>query len=120
MSLEGSALQRASALAAHVRERPPVVAVVGDLILDSWWLGEAERVTREAPAPVLRLEEPRSDGGHPFVGGMAMRAMAPGGADDLGSTVLVDLTDEDVEVTAVIELVVAIADVDRPVLANTP
>lgn len=70
--------------------------------------------------PVLRLEEPRSDGGHPFVGGMAMRAMAPGGADDLGSTVLVDLTDEDVEVTAVIELVVAIADVDRPVLANTP
>jgi rfaE bifunctional protein kinase chain/domain/rfaE bifunctional protein nucleotidyltransferase chain/domain len=57
MSLEGSALQRASALIAHVRERPPVVAVVGDLILDSWWLGEAERVTREAPAPVLRLED---------------------------------------------------------------
>ena len=57
MSLEGSALQRASALLAHVRERPPVVAVIGDLILDSWWLGEAERVTREAPAPVLRLED---------------------------------------------------------------
>ncbi|PPH52786.1 D-glycero-beta-D-manno-heptose 1-phosphate adenylyltransferase [Rathayibacter sp. AY1E2] len=57
MSLEGSALQRASALLAHVHERPPVVAVIGDLILDSWWLGEAERVTREAPAPVLRLED---------------------------------------------------------------
>ncbi|KQQ04084.1 MULTISPECIES: D-glycero-beta-D-manno-heptose 1-phosphate adenylyltransferase [unclassified Rathayibacter] len=57
MSLEGSALQRASALVAHVRERPPVVVVVGDLILDSWWLGEAERVTREAPAPVLRLDD---------------------------------------------------------------
>ncbi|KQQ07897.1 D-glycero-beta-D-manno-heptose 1-phosphate adenylyltransferase [Rathayibacter sp. Leaf296] len=57
MSLEGSALQRASALVAHVREHPPVVAVVGDLILDSWWLGDAERVTREAPAPVLRLDD---------------------------------------------------------------
>lgn len=57
MSLEGSALQRASALMAHVHERPPVVAVIGDLILDSWWLGETERVTREAPAPVLRLED---------------------------------------------------------------
>ncbi|MCM6762076.1 D-glycero-beta-D-manno-heptose 1-phosphate adenylyltransferase [Rathayibacter sp. ZW T2_19] len=57
MSLEGSALQRASALVAHVREHPPVVAVIGDLILDSWWLGDAERVTREAPAPVLRLDD---------------------------------------------------------------
>lgn len=57
MSLEGSALHRASALIAHVQERPPVVAVIGDLILDSWWLGEAERVTREAPAPVLRLDD---------------------------------------------------------------
>ncbi|MBO0983884.1 D-glycero-beta-D-manno-heptose 1-phosphate adenylyltransferase [Rathayibacter sp. SD072] len=57
MSLEGSALQRASALVAHVREHPPIVAVVGDLILDSWWLGDAERVTREAPAPVLRLDD---------------------------------------------------------------
>ncbi|MBF4462683.1 MULTISPECIES: D-glycero-beta-D-manno-heptose 1-phosphate adenylyltransferase [unclassified Rathayibacter] len=57
MSLEGSALHRASALMAQVHQRPPVVAVIGDLILDSWWLGETERVAREAPAPVLRLED---------------------------------------------------------------
>ncbi|QWL32679.1 D-glycero-beta-D-manno-heptose 1-phosphate adenylyltransferase [Rathayibacter toxicus] len=57
MTLEGSALQRASALIAHVHERPPQIAVIGDLILDSWWLGSAEGVTREAPAPVIRLDD---------------------------------------------------------------
>lgn len=33
----------------------PVVAVVGDVILDRWLAGPAERISREAPAPVVRL-----------------------------------------------------------------
>ncbi|PZE67597.1 D-glycero-beta-D-manno-heptose 1-phosphate adenylyltransferase [Curtobacterium sp. MCBD17_021] len=37
-------------------ERPTVV-VVGDVILDRWTVGAAERVSREAPAPVVRVTE---------------------------------------------------------------
>lgn len=35
----------------------PVVVVVGDVILDRWTVGAAERVSREAPAPVVRVTE---------------------------------------------------------------
>lgn len=62
---------------------------------------------------VLRLEEPRAPE-HGFAADLALRTMAKVPADDLGASVLVDLTDEDVEVTAVIELVVAIAEPDEP------
>jgi D-beta-D-heptose 7-phosphate kinase/D-beta-D-heptose 1-phosphate adenosyltransferase len=42
---------------ATVAEREPLVVVVGDVILDRWTVGEAERVSREAPAPVVRVTE---------------------------------------------------------------
>jgi D-beta-D-heptose 7-phosphate kinase/D-beta-D-heptose 1-phosphate adenosyltransferase len=35
----------------------PVVVAVGDVILDRWTVGAAERVSREAPAPVVRVTE---------------------------------------------------------------
>lgn len=61
---------------------------------------------------VHRLREPRLDAaglhGSTAGGGMAMRAKAT--PDDGGDSVLVDLTDEDVEVTATIELVIALVD----------
>jgi rfaE bifunctional protein kinase chain/domain/rfaE bifunctional protein nucleotidyltransferase chain/domain len=40
-----------------VRRTAPVIVVVGDVILDRWSVGEAERVSREAPAPVIRVTE---------------------------------------------------------------
>ena len=36
-----------------LRDAAPVVSVVGDLMLDGWWSGTTERMTREAPAPVV-------------------------------------------------------------------
>ena len=48
-----------------VRDRAPRIAVVGDLILDGWWRGRTERLSREAPAPVVEVED---------------RLEAPGGA----------------------------------------
>jgi D-beta-D-heptose 7-phosphate kinase/D-beta-D-heptose 1-phosphate adenosyltransferase len=46
---------------AHLR---PTVTVVGDLMLDGWWIGRSERITREAPAPVVEVDERRySPGG---------------------------------------------------------
>lgn len=38
-----------------VRKAAPVVTVVGEAILDGWWRGTSERMTREAPAPVVDL-----------------------------------------------------------------
>jgi rfaE bifunctional protein kinase chain/domain/rfaE bifunctional protein nucleotidyltransferase chain/domain len=42
---------------ATVDDREPLVVVIGDCILDRWSVGEAERVSREAPAPVVRVTE---------------------------------------------------------------
>lgn len=44
-------------LVATVDDREPLVVVIGDCILDRWTVGEAERVSREAPAPVVRVTE---------------------------------------------------------------
>ncbi|MGN6409022.1 MAG: D-glycero-beta-D-manno-heptose 1-phosphate adenylyltransferase [Curtobacterium sp.] len=44
-------------LVAAVDDREPLVVVIGDCILDRWTVGEAERVSREAPAPVVRVTE---------------------------------------------------------------
>jgi uncharacterized protein YggE len=59
---------------------------------------------------VLRLREPRPSGPVGFAaGGDMVVARAKAVPDDGGESVLVDLTNEDVEVVAVVELVVAIA-----------
>ena len=45
------------ATAQALRDRGARVTVVGDLLLDGWWRGRSERVCREAPAPVVEVEE---------------------------------------------------------------
>ena len=50
---------------ARLAAKRPRVLVVGDMILDEWLTGNAERLCREAPAPVVAV---------------ANRAAAPGGA----------------------------------------
>ena len=52
-------------VARALRDAAPVVSVVGDLVLDGWWQGTTERMTREAPAPVVEV---------------ATRRYVPGGA----------------------------------------
>ncbi|MBT2501132.1 D-glycero-beta-D-manno-heptose 1-phosphate adenylyltransferase [Curtobacterium sp. ISL-83] len=42
---------------ARIDDREPLVVVIGDCILDRWTMGEAERVSREAPAPIVRVTE---------------------------------------------------------------
>lgn len=42
-----------------LRDAAPVVSVVGDLMLDGWWSGTTERMTREAPAPVVEVRTRR-------------------------------------------------------------
>jgi D-beta-D-heptose 7-phosphate kinase/D-beta-D-heptose 1-phosphate adenosyltransferase len=76
-----------------LRHLAPRVAVVGDVMLDRWWVGSSNRLSREAPAPVVEVQR-RND----VAGGAANTAMnlaALGaevrlvgvvGADDAGAT----------------------------------
>lgn len=48
---------------AAIASRPPRIAVLGDCMLDGWWSGHVERLAREAPVPVLDLEQKRSTPG---------------------------------------------------------
>ena len=52
-------------LPARLAERRPRIAVVGDVMLDEWLRGSADRLCREGPAPVVDI---------------AGRSVAPGGA----------------------------------------
>ncbi|MCU1445940.1 D-glycero-beta-D-manno-heptose 1-phosphate adenylyltransferase [Cryobacterium sp.] len=42
-------------LPADLRVAAPAVTVIGDLLLDVWWIGTSDRLCREAPAPVVDL-----------------------------------------------------------------
>lgn len=46
-------------LVEHLAGRRSRIVVIGDLILDGWWTGEADRMSREAPAPVVEITERR-------------------------------------------------------------
>jgi len=50
--------------------RRPRIVVIGDALLDRWWAGSADRISREAPAPVVRIAD-RAD----VPGGAANTAM---------------------------------------------
>ena len=41
----------------RMRDAAPVIAVVGDLILDGWWQGRSERMSREAPVPIVEIAD---------------------------------------------------------------
>ncbi|VXB81936.1 D-beta-D-heptose 7-phosphate kinase / D-beta-D-heptose 1-phosphate adenylyltransferase [Microbacterium sp. 8M] len=91
--------------AALLRERRPDVAVLGDFLLDGWWTGSIDRIAREAPAPVVDLQEHRyAPGG---AANAAMNAAALGarvqavgaiGADDAGVRLRTMLRDAGIDV----------------------
>ncbi|HLS02294.1 MAG TPA: PfkB family carbohydrate kinase, partial [Beutenbergiaceae bacterium] len=47
----------------NLARRRPRVVVIGDLILDGWWVGQTERISREAPAPVVEVTQRTFAGG---------------------------------------------------------
>ena len=50
--------QRALAewLPGRIAAERPAVLVLGDVMLDGWWSGSIERLCREAPAPVVDVQ----------------------------------------------------------------
>ena len=99
-------------LVGTVDDREPLVVVVGDVILDRWTVGEAERVSREAPAPVVRVTETVS-----VPGGAANTAV---NARALGARVrMVGLVGDD-EAGAVLRQRLEAAGVDTAYLVEVP
>src|SRR5439155_1192590 len=60
------------------RLRRRKVAVIGDLVLDEYWVGRSSRISREAPVLILEHEEERRVPGGPANAAMNVRAL--GGA----------------------------------------
>ena len=92
-----------------IRERAPVVTVIGDLILDGWWRGRSERMSREAPVPIVEIaERTYSPGGAANTAanlaalGARVRLVGVIGRDDAGRRLLALLADAGVDVSAVL------------------
>ncbi|RIJ07017.1 D-glycero-beta-D-manno-heptose 1-phosphate adenylyltransferase, partial [Clavibacter michiganensis subsp. insidiosus] len=93
-------------------ERRPTVTVIGDVILDEWWRGHSDRMTREAPAPVVDVTERIQS-----LGGAANTAV---NLASLGGTVrMVGLVGQDAAGDRVRDLLLA-AGVDVSGLVHSP
>jgi D-beta-D-heptose 7-phosphate kinase/D-beta-D-heptose 1-phosphate adenosyltransferase len=89
----------------------PRVLVVGDVMLDEWLSGNAERLCREAPAPVVAIEHRTvAPGGAANTAvnlaalGADVRLMSAVGADDSGADLLAALAESGVD-TSLVEVV---------------
>jgi D-beta-D-heptose 7-phosphate kinase/D-beta-D-heptose 1-phosphate adenosyltransferase len=102
--------------AAHGR----IIVVVGDLMLDEWIIGQALRMSPEAPVPVVRLTERRTaPGGAANVAmnllrlGARVRVCGVVGDDEAGADLKRELQEAGAETTAII------CDSDRPTTLKT-
>jgi len=91
----------------------PRVMVVGDLILDSYVWGDAERISQEAPVPILRVRSGELEYRLGGAGSVCANLIALGarvqcagivGRDADGSRLIQELRDAGVETDSVLEL----------------
>lgn len=94
-----------------VRRVRPRVTVIGDFLLDGWWSGSADRVAREAPAPVVHLSErTETPGGAANTAlnlaalGARVRAVGVAGDDDAAGELRAQLTAAGVEVSGLVSV----------------
>jgi D-beta-D-heptose 7-phosphate kinase/D-beta-D-heptose 1-phosphate adenosyltransferase len=95
-------------LPARLARLRPTVLVVGDVILDEWLTGSAERLCREAPAPVVAVASRASaPGGAANTAvnlaalGADVRLVSAVGADDSGTQLLAALAEAGVDTSLV-------------------
>lgn len=89
--------------------QPSTVAVLGDLMLDEWIIGSANRISPEAPVPVVRFEGRRTaPGGAANVAmnllSLQVKARAGGvvGDDEAGRDLAGELTDAGADIAALV------------------
>jgi D-beta-D-heptose 7-phosphate kinase/D-beta-D-heptose 1-phosphate adenosyltransferase len=87
----------------------PSIAVIGDLILDGWWHGHSDRLSREAPAPVVEVSQRNyAPGGAANTAvnlvalGARVRLVGLVGDDEAGERLIGLLANAGVDVTGVI------------------
>ena len=95
-------------LPTRLAELRPRILVVGDVMLDEWLTGSAERLCREAPAPVVAVEHRvAAPGGAANTAmnlaalGAEVRLVSAVGADDAGTELLATLRESGVDTTLV-------------------
>ncbi len=92
-----------------LRHLAPRVVVVGDVMLDRWWVGSSNRLSREAPAPVVEVHR-RDDvpGGAANTAmnlaalGADVRLVGVTGADEAGAVLRELLVEAGVEVSGLL------------------
>jgi rfaE bifunctional protein kinase chain/domain len=66
------------------------VLVVGDVMLDRYWIGEVSRISPEAPVPIVKIEKSKTDERPGGAANVARNAAALGASVDLLSVVGAD------------------------------
>lgn len=96
-------------LVRQVIDRHPLVTVIGDVILDGWFRGDAPRMSREAPVPVVEVSERRfAAGGAANTAlnlaalGARVRLVGIVGTDDASTRLLDLLNDAGVDVASMV------------------
>ena len=99
---------RVAGWASLIAQQHARVVVVGDLMLDGWWRGRTERVTREAPAMVVELaERDEAPGGAANVAvnlaalGIDVRLVGAVGCDEAGERLCSMLAQAGVDLSGV-------------------
>lgn len=89
----------------------PSIAVIGDLMLDGWWSGSIDRLCREAPAPVVEIQERRLAPGGAANTAMNLAALGAkvtlagiAGRDGAGDELLRQLREEGVDTSGVVQV----------------
>jgi D-beta-D-heptose 7-phosphate kinase / D-beta-D-heptose 1-phosphate adenosyltransferase len=92
-----------------LRARAPLITVIGDHLLDGWWAGRSDRMSREAPAPVIDIVERKyAPGGAANTAmnlaalGARVRCVGLIGDDDAGTRLRAMLHDAGVDVRSLI------------------
>ena len=102
-------MHRFEDLPRRIRLDAPVVTVVGDALLDRWWMGGSRRLSREAPAPIVELTAQLDAPGGAANAAMNLRAMGAVvrlvtviGTDVAGDRLIELLTAAGVDVTGAV------------------
>jgi len=89
----------------------PSIAVIGDVMLDGWWSGSIERLCREAPAPVVEIQQRRFAPGGAANTAMNLAALGARvglagitGRDEAAAELLRQLLEAGVDTTCVVQL----------------
>ena len=95
----------------RIKEKPPTILVVGDLMLDKFIFGSVERISPEAPVPIVKLEkEEQMLGGSGNVIrnlsnlGIKTSLCSAVGKDLAGDLLLTKLTKKDTNISNVLRL----------------